>query len=73
VTVTGESLPPDIPCAAAPWHGRKPGMITICKAILSGSTPAQIQEQAEGLVPDGPRYPRGRQRSLTAPRLAAGR
>jgi hypothetical protein len=48
-------------------------MITICKAILSGSTPAQIQEQAEGLVPDGPRYPRGRQRSLTAPRLAAGR
>jgi len=46
-----ESLPPDIPCAAAPWQGRKPGMITICKVILSGSTPAQIQEQTEGLVP----------------------
>jgi len=26
-------------------------MITICKVILSGSTPAQIQEQTEGLVP----------------------
>ena len=25
-------------------------MITICKAILSGSTPAQIQEQTEGLT-----------------------
>jgi hypothetical protein len=26
-------------------------MITICKAILSGSTPAQIRDQTEGLSP----------------------
>jgi hypothetical protein len=26
-------------------------MITICKAILSGATPAQIREQSEGLSP----------------------
>jgi hypothetical protein len=44
-------LPPDIPCMAATWHGRKPGMITICKAVLSGSAPARIREQTEGLEP----------------------
>ena len=25
-------------------------MITICKAVLSGATPAQIREQTEGLA-----------------------
>ena len=44
-------LPPDIPCTAVTWHGRKPGMITICKAVLSGSAPARIREQTEGLEP----------------------
>ncbi len=27
-------------------------MTTICKAILSGSTPGQIRDQTEGLAPD---------------------
>jgi hypothetical protein len=44
-------LPPDIPCTAATWHGGKPGMIAICKAVLSGSAPARIREQTAGLEP----------------------
>jgi hypothetical protein len=27
-------------------------MVTICKAILSGSAPAQIRDQTEGLSPE---------------------
>jgi hypothetical protein len=43
-------LPPDIPCTAVTWHGRKPGMITICETVLSGAAPARIREQTEGLA-----------------------
>jgi hypothetical protein len=43
-------LPPDIPCTDVTWHGRKSGMITICKTVLSGATPAWIREQTEGLA-----------------------
>ena len=43
--------PPDTPARQRPGTGGKPGMITICKAILSGAKPAQIREQTEGLFP----------------------
>lgn len=46
-----ETCRPDIRSAAAPGEGREPGVITICKTILSGSTPGQIRDQTEGLAP----------------------